>query len=75
MIRRHTIEPGVNGMDLSNYKIQEVFQSATLRERKRNLRRLMEEYIGTMLRRGDRNGETTDTDTNCVADPEQAPYK
>lgn len=61
-------------MDLSNYKIQEVFQSATLRERKRNLRRQMETYIGTMLRRGGKNWETTDTDTNCVANPEYSPY-
>ena len=61
-------------MDLSYYKIQEVFQSSTLRERKRNLRRQMEEYIGTMLRCGGRNWVTTDTDTNCVAAPEHTPY-
>ena len=74
MIRRHTIEPGVNGMDLSNYKIQEVFQSATLRERKRNLRRLMEEYIATMLRSNRQSAGTTDTRADVVAHPAYAPY-
>lgn len=61
-------------MDLSPYEIHEVFQSSTLRERKRNLRRQMEEYIGTMLRRDGRNWVTTDTDTTCVAAPEHTPY-
>ena len=74
MIRRHTIEPGVNGMNLSNYKIQEVFQSATLRERKRNLRRLMEEYIATMLRSNRQSAGTTDTGADVVAHPAYAPY-
>ena len=74
MIRRHTIEPGVNGMDLSNYKIQEVFQSATLRERKRNLRRLMEEYIATMLRSNRQSAGTTDTRADVVAQPAYTPY-
>ena len=37
-------------MDLSRYQVQEVFQSATLRERKRNLQRRMEEYILSELR-------------------------
>ena len=74
MIRRHTIEPGVNGMNLSNYKIQEVFQSATLRERKRNLRRLMEEYIATMLRSNRQSAGTTDTGADVVAHPAYTPY-
>ena len=74
MIRRHTIEPGVNGMDLSNYKIQEVFQSATLRERKRNLRRLMEEYIATMLRSNRQSAGATDTGADVVAHPAYTPY-
>ena len=39
-------------MDLSHYDVQEVFQSGTLRERKRNLLRQMEEYAAAMLRNG-----------------------
>ena len=65
---------GVNGMDLSSYKIQEVFQSATLRERKRNLRRLMEEYIATMLRSNRQSAGTTDTGADVVAHPAYTPY-
>lgn len=61
-------------MDLSNYKIQEVFQSATLRERKRNLRRLMEEYIATMLRSNRQSAGTTDTRADVVAHPAYTPY-
>lgn len=62
-------------MDLSNYKVQEVFQSTTLRERKRNLRRQMEEYMGTVLRRNGRNLEDLGNGANVVADPVYTPYK
>lgn len=62
-------------MDLSNYKVQEIFQSTTLRERKRNLRRQMEEYMGTVLRRNGRNLEDLGNVANVVADPVYTPYK
>lgn len=61
-------------MDLSNYKIQEVFQSTTLRQRKRNLRRQMEEYLGVMLRRDGRNEEVMEDRTKGVAEPERTAY-
>lgn len=61
-------------MDLSHYTVQEVFQSTTLRERKRNLRRQMEEYMGTILRRDGRDLEDLGNGANVVADPECTSY-
>ena len=61
-------------MDLSNYQVQEVFQSTTLRQRKRNLQRQMEEYLGTMLRRDGRNLEALGDGAKDVAVPERTAY-